>query len=353
VGLNRNRMTGCPCNRLSRMVSPVMTSLSKQSGAVCPTSAGGRGRATDTINGSGGRSPAWAASTLRRSVSRASRYGVRVVNCSWGTQGFFDPDDPVNVATRILHDSGITVVFASGNYGPSPDTLNPYSVAPWVVGVGSVRKDGRLSSFSSRGIFEELLYHPTLIAPGESITAASPAALNGGASYSVASGTSFSAPVVSGIAAQILARHPSWTPDQVKGALMVTATTAPSAPALSLGVGEVDGAAAAAVVAPPNPNEGLDQFVNTDANGAAYFDGAAWNAAVAANPSWQTASWTNASWTNASWTNASWTNASWTNSTYTDASWTNASWTNASWTNASWTNASWTNASWTNESPAP
>src|SRR5438552_3328239 len=95
-------------------------------------------------------------------LANASRYGVRVINCSWGTQGFFDPDDPVNVATRILHDSGITVVFASGNYGPSPDTLNPYSVAPWVVGVGSVRKDGRLSSFSSRGIFEELLYHPTL-----------------------------------------------------------------------------------------------------------------------------------------------------------------------------------------------
>jgi serine protease AprX len=171
--------------------------------------------------------------------------------------------------------------------------------------------------------------------------------------YMWMSGTSFSAPVVSGIAAQILARHPEWTPDQVKGALMVTARTAPSAPDLSLGAGEVDAAAAAAVADPPNPNEGLDAFVRMDATGATYFDAEAWNAHVAADASWTNASWTNASWTNASWTNASWTNASWTNASWTNASWTNASWTNASWTNASWTNASWTNASWTNESPTP
>ncbi|HYS05203.1 MAG TPA: S8 family serine peptidase, partial [Candidatus Dormibacteraeota bacterium] len=114
-------------------------------------------------------------------LQNAARYRVRVVNCSWGTQGWFDPDDPVNIATRMVHDAGIAVVFAAGNQGPSPDTLNPYSVAPWVIGVGSSRKDARLSDFSSRGIFEEVLYHPTLLAPGESITAASPALLNGGA----------------------------------------------------------------------------------------------------------------------------------------------------------------------------
>src|SRR5206468_9415511 len=77
-------------------------------------------------------------------LDNASRYRVKVLNCSWGTEGFFDPDDPVNIATRALYDAGVTVVFAAGNYGPAPDTLNPYSVAPWVIGVGSTRKDGRL-----------------------------------------------------------------------------------------------------------------------------------------------------------------------------------------------------------------
>ncbi len=156
-------------------------------------------------------------------LDNAARYGVRVVNCSWGTEGFFDPDDPVNIATRVLYDAGITVVFAAGNHGPSPDTLNPYSVAPWVIGVGSSRKDGRLSTFSSRGIFEELLYHPTLIAPGESITAASPAALNGGAYYSVGSGTSFSAPHVAGVVALMLQANPALTPRDIKRILVQTA----------------------------------------------------------------------------------------------------------------------------------
>ena len=124
---------------------------------------------------------------------------------------------------------------------------------------------------------------------------------------------------------------------------MKTATTAPYAPPLSLGLGEVDGAAAAAVVQPPNPNVGLYRFVRTDTSGAPYFDADAWNAYVANN-----ASWTNASWTDASWTDASWTDASWTDASWTDASWTDASWTDASWTDASWTDASWTDASWTN-----
>jgi serine protease AprX len=177
-------------------------------------------------------------------LDNQARYGVRVVNCSWGTEGFFDPDDPVNIATRFLYDSGITVIFAAGNHGPSPDTLNPYSVAPWVIGVGSSRKDGRLSDFSSRGIFEELLYHPTLSAPGENITAASPAALNGGAYYSVASGTSFAAPHVAGVVALMLQANPALTPRDIKRILIQTASPLLERDRSEVGAGIVDGWAA-------------------------------------------------------------------------------------------------------------
>ncbi|OLC53775.1 MAG: hypothetical protein AUH92_05275 [Acidobacteria bacterium 13_1_40CM_4_69_4] len=177
-------------------------------------------------------------------LDNSARYGVRVLNCSWGTEGFFDPDDPVNIATRLLYDAGITVVFAAGNHGPSPDTLNPYSVAPWVIGVGSSRKDGRLSSFSSRGIFEELLYHPALIAPGESITAASPALLNGGAYYTVESGTSFSAPHVAGVVALMLQANPALTPKDIKRILMQTAAPILTRDRSETGAGELDAWAA-------------------------------------------------------------------------------------------------------------
>ena len=40
-----------------------------------------------------------------------------------------------------------------------------------------------------------------------------------GADYMQLSGTSFSAAVVSGVAADLFVLHPRWTPDQIKGAL--------------------------------------------------------------------------------------------------------------------------------------
>lgn len=62
----------------------------------------------------------------------------------------FDPEDPLNVATKEAHDAGMTMVFAAGNEGPGKDTLNPYSVAPWVIGVAAGEKDGEtLADFSS------------------------------------------------------------------------------------------------------------------------------------------------------------------------------------------------------------
>jgi serine protease AprX len=300
---------------------------------------------------------------------RRAQYGIRVANFS--LHAAF-PDyaayDPLDAAVRRLWLTGTVVVASAGNDGPQRMVYAPAN-DPFVITVGAsdiadtvARSDDGAAPWTSYGYTPEGFAKPELGAPGRwmigpvpsgSVLATTFPDRVVAPGYMWMSGTSFSAPVVSGIAAQLLARHPDWTPDQVKGALMLTATTAPFAPDLSLGVGEVDAAAAAAVVAPPNPNEGLDQFVRTEAGGLPYFDAAAWNAYVGANASWTNASWTNASWTNASWTNASWTNASWTNAAFTDASWTNASWTNASWTNASWTNASWTNASWTNDAAGP
>lgn len=193
-------------------------------------------------------------------LDHASQYGVRVVNCSWGTDGWFDPDDPINIATQALYDSGINVVFAAGNYGPAPDTLNPYSVAPWVIGVASVRKDGTLSEWSSRGIYEELLYHPLLAAPGEGIIAAASTLLGGVngvtgvtdpsggttvppqdlAHYTVSSGTSFAAPHVAGVIALMLERNPSLTPAQVKTILQKTSTPMLDRDRYEAGAGRVD-----------------------------------------------------------------------------------------------------------------
>ena len=205
-------------------------------------------------------------------LDHAQAMNIRVVNCSWGTQGWFDPDDPVNVATRALSDAGISVVFAAGNHGPSPDTLNPYAVAPWVIGVGSTTKAGATSSFSSRGIFEELLYHPTLVAPGEGIVAAKAGLVQhvGGttgvldpsagttvppefqSTYTVSSGTSFAAPHVAGTIALMLQAAPGLAPAEVRRILQATATPTLLKDRAEVGAGRLDAWAAVAAGVHPD-----------------------------------------------------------------------------------------------------
>lgn len=181
-------------------------------------------------------------------LSHRAEMNIRVVNCSFGIAGLFDANDPVNIATKILHDAGISVVFSAGNRGDQPNSLNPYSVAPWVIGVGSVNKSGSLSSFSSRGAAGYGLYHPTLVAPGESVVSARASGVNvvgtsglsaGAASpdndlqvvpsaylprYTCSSGTSFAAPQVAGTIALMLQSNPRLTVDQISQILQLTAT---------------------------------------------------------------------------------------------------------------------------------
>ncbi len=190
-------------------------------------------------------------------LANQAEYNIRVVNCSWGPDAHtrFDPSDPVNVATRLVHDAGITVVFAAGNSGASTDTLNAYSVAPWVIGVAAGEKDGKtVAFFSSRGIPGDDLYHPTLTAPGYLIVSdrASTGATTSATTtaidpifiraehlpyYTTASGTSMAAPHVAGAIALLLQANPTLTPDVIKRILVNTATPMPDYQEYAAGAG--------------------------------------------------------------------------------------------------------------------
>jgi serine protease AprX len=177
-------------------------------------------------------------------LTHGAEEGVRVVNCSFSANTVFDTNDPVNVASRMLTDAGINVVFSAGNTGPGQHSLNPYAVAPWVVSVGATDSTGKIASFSSRGDFASALFHPTLVAPGVDVVSArglgivNVTGIEGlvlGADldrltaserpyYTTASGTSFSAPQVAGAIALMLEANPSLTPAQVRDILQRTAT---------------------------------------------------------------------------------------------------------------------------------
>jgi serine protease AprX len=177
-------------------------------------------------------------------LDRGPSYGVRVVNCSFSASTIFDVNDPVNVATKMLTDRGVNVVFSAGNSGSGNGTLNPYAAAPWVISVGATDQNGVLAPYSSRGNFGNPLQHPTLVAPGTNI--AGPRSLIGvtaaggltGADlqrltlfelpyYTTASGTSFSAPQVSGAVALILEADPTLTPAEIRDIISRTATPLP------------------------------------------------------------------------------------------------------------------------------
>ena len=178
-------------------------------------------------------------------LGNAASFNVRVVNCSFSANTVFDVNDPVNIATKMLTDAGISVVFSAGNTGPGADSLNPYSVAPWVVSVGATDNLGKLAKFSSRGEFGSPLFRPTLVAPGVSTvslrpsTVASLTSVNGAidqdqqlnsnelAYYTTGSGTSFSAPQVAGVIALMLEANPNLSPAQIRDILQRTSTPLP------------------------------------------------------------------------------------------------------------------------------
>lgn len=219
-------------------------------------------------------------------------YNIKVVNNSWGTSGPFDPKDPINKASKTVHNHGITVVFAAGNEGPDQNTLNPYSVAPWVIGVAAGCKTvtpdptnstihcadqtGQnrapiLADFSSRGIPGDPLYHPDVTAPGVHIVstrASTGTVLNvldanhdlnltstcaisaaNAPYYTCASGTSMATPHVVGVVALMQeAAGGTLTPDQVASTLVQTARPLPTFALWEVGAGYLDALAAVTAV---------------------------------------------------------------------------------------------------------
>jgi serine protease AprX len=215
------------------------------------------------------------------SLANQARYSIRIISNSWGGGGAFDPEDPINIATKLAHDRNIVVVFAGGNAGPAPDTLNPYAKAPWVIGVAAGTKEGGLATFSSRGTPKEQRLAdgdplndydaPAITAPGTGREFASDAdkftaaivstrattnvVANGLTNdleippaylpfYTQISGTSMATPFVAGVVALMLDANPALTPDQVRQILVDTATAMPGYAEWEVGAGYVNAWAA-------------------------------------------------------------------------------------------------------------
>jgi serine protease AprX len=207
-------------------------------------------------------------------LTNGPAFNVRVVNCSFSANTVFDLNDPVNIATRMLTDNGVNVVFSAGNTGPGSDSLNPYSIAPWVISTGATDNAGKLADFSSRGEFGSPLFRPTLVAPAvdtvslRASTLATVTTVEGVPAkdkllaateipyYTTGSGTSYSAPQVAGTIALMLEANPNLTPAQVRDVLQRTATPLPPYYIYEVGAGMLNAQAAVLEAAFPQRHFG-------------------------------------------------------------------------------------------------
>jgi serine protease AprX len=274
-------------------------------------------------------------------------YNIRIANFSLhsGAVNHFWLD-PLNVAVSKLWHSGVVVVAAAGNYGnatgPSGVLYAPGS-NPFVITVGAVDIDGTSSTWddsrapwSAYGRTPDGFLKPEICAAGRYMVGPIPTSSTlavqkanrlVGNGYIELSGTSFAAPVISGIAAQVLARNPSWTPDQVKSAVMRRARPVPGSAQRSCGVGQVNGVQTVlATLDTPNPNKALNRFLKQAVDGSTVFDAVSWT-----DVSWSDVSWDAVSWSDVSWSDVSWDAVSWSDVSWTDVSWSDVSWSDVSW----------------------
>jgi serine protease AprX len=179
---------------------------------------------------------------LQFAVDHKDAYNIRVINMSFrSTSAESYKTDPLDAAAEQAWFDGIVVVAAAGNRGSDSDAVS-YSPGndPYVLTVGAVDDQGTrwpgddvVTSWSSRGTTQDGFSKPDVLAPGAHLVSTlapasafsqlCPTCVTDG-SYFQASGTSLAAPVVAGVAADLLAAHPDWTPNQVKGAIIHTAS---------------------------------------------------------------------------------------------------------------------------------
>lgn len=305
---------------------------------------------------------------------------VRVVNLAFGTHSVQPYQlDPLAAAAENAWRHGLVVVVSGGNEGPNAGRLTNPAIDPYVIAVGASDskntvagwKVPTVAAFSSSGTVQR---HVDLLAPGSSIVslrapgsyidATHPEGLVAGDTTGRlfrGSGTSQAAAVVSGAAALLLQAYPALTPDQVKAALVSTASRVPAS-AVHAGAGQLDVAAALSALRSASLSEsvtglekvtaqdfeistgqgsldearGGDSLVDPDGvplTGEIDVQGNPWNA-----PAWWAASSTLSSWVGGDWMGATWTGSGWASeSDGLEASrWSASRWSASRWSDATW-----------------
>ncbi|MEU1371768.1 S8 family serine peptidase [Streptomyces sp. NPDC005803] len=172
----------------------------------------------------------------------AKAEGADVVSMSLGSSIPDDGDDPMSQAVDALSaDGGPLYVIAAGNaYGAG--TIGSPGSADKALTIAAVDKQDNRADFSSMGpLTRSYGLKPDLSAPGVDINAAASQSVPGiEGMYQSMSGTSMATPHVAGAAAILKQRHPDWTGQRIKDALMSSSKVLPAYTPYEQGTGRLD-----------------------------------------------------------------------------------------------------------------
>lgn len=211
-----------------------------------------------TLHSSGASETPEALAPTVEAVRHATEIGVDIINLSQSVGPNTPGIDEYQAAVQNAIRQGIVVVAAAGNAdgeGNRP-AAQPPATFDGVIAVGMTDRTDAPEAASLPGS------SITLGAPGVDLVGLLPAneAQNAAATNQPyrtgVTGTSFAAPIVSGVVALLLERNPNMTPEQIRNRLVATADPpSTSVPSAQLGYGLVNPLRAlSGAVLPPDSN---------------------------------------------------------------------------------------------------
>jgi hypothetical protein len=146
---------------------------------------------------------------------------------------FGSDDDPDAVAVDNAVRAGVVVVVAAGDNLETFYSVNSPASASLAIAVGATDASGGIAAFSARGPQRgNHALKVDIAAPGVNVQSA---ATGTGVAAAASSGTAAAAAQAGGAAALLRQLHSTWTPAQIKAALINTATPINAPPSLAGG----------------------------------------------------------------------------------------------------------------------
>jgi serine protease AprX len=273
-------------------------------------------------------------------IAHKDALGIRVVMMALGAPATGSyRDDPLAAAAEMAWRSGLVVVTAAGNAGPSSGTVSSPGIDPLVVTVGAADEsrtpstgDDVVPTWSSEGPTVDRVAKPDVVAPGRMIVSvrvpggtleqALPTHIEGPQTFRL-SGTSEAAAVTAGAAALLVAQDRDASPDQIKALLVRNATRLNGASANAQGTGEINVARA---LRAPLPHD-ADQNVRP-ANGLLHLlaDMDPQTLTDALHVNWDHVNWDHVNWDHVNWDHVNWDHVNWDHVNWDHVNWDHVNW---------------------------